>query len=608
MWTPPSPESNQNEVDEDPCVAIDVTDKRAIPFFTHDSGAILIKGGTVVNDDKMEVADVVIEDGKIAQVGEDLEAPAGAKIIDATDKFVMPGGIDTATNFKADEEAADDFESGTRAALAGGTTTVVDVVVPEKDQSLVDAVSAWKEDIESKACCDVALTVALPRWDESVKADIEVLVKEEGINSFKVFMATDLKLTNEELLDVFDHCKSLGAVVHVHAENGTIIGENEKRLRAKGIRGPEAILMARPEEIEEESVKRVCTLARHSNVPIIIDQPTSRSAIEVIRSQKEKGQVVVGQASVVSMVKNGSEYYNEAWSKAAAIVTSPPLRDEPDVQEAIVEAALEDVYATVCSNHKAYSNETKKSMGKNDFSKIPQGHNGVEERLAVLWDKVVFEEKSTASKFVALSSSNAAKMMSLYPQKGRIEAESDADVIIWNPNNLRTISSKAEFESKADVNVLEGVTLHGAPEMVIANGKVVMFEYEMNPALVAEAKVLECAPFPSILYDQVQDLDNHDKVVGVQRDDNKNEDDEEVDENNKNDENFGLTTPRKSSEPPVLNKRLGVYQRPMSAHGIRNQQDSTFSLAGGYNNEEFGSPKRAVKINAPPGGSSRAFW
>ena len=130
----------------------------------------------------------------------------------------------------------------------------------------------------------------------------------------------------------------------------------------RGIRGPEAILMARPEEIEEEAVKRVCTLARHSNVPIIIDQPTSSSALEVIRSQKEKGQVVVGQASAISMVKNGSEYYNENWSKAAALVTSPPLRDDADVQEAIVDAALQDIYAAVCSNHKPYCDEAKKSM------------------------------------------------------------------------------------------------------------------------------------------------------------------------------------------------------------------------------------------------------
>merc|ERR1712223_1059683 len=577
-------------------------------------GAILIKGGTVVNDDKMEIADVIIEDGKIAQVGQDLEAPSGAKVIDATDKFGMPGGIDTATNFKGDDDIADDFHSGTRSALSGGTTTVVDLVVPAKDESMLEAVTSWKEEIEASACCDVALTVAITRWDDSTKGDIEHLVKEEGINSFKIFMAfkNEMMLSNEEIPDVFDHCKSVGAVVHVHAENGTIIAENEKRLRAKGIRGPEAILMARPEEIEEEAVKRVCTLARHSNVPIIIDQPTSTAALEVIRSQKEKGQVVVGQASAISMVKNGAEYYSEDWSKAAALVTSPPLRDQPDVQDAIVEAALQDIYATVCSNHKAYCDEAKKSQGKNDFSKIPHGHNGVEERLAVIWDKLISSEKSTATKFVTLSSSNAAKMLNLWPQKGRIEESSDADVIIWNPNNVQTISSKAETESKGDTNVLDGVSLHGAPEFEIANGRVVVFEYEMNPTVThVGAKILSSEPFPSIFYDQVQDLDELGKVVGVEREISKTEQENSSNAGDEtdgpNDANFGLTAERKSSEPPVLNKKLGIYQRPMSAHGIRNQQDSTFSLTGGYN-EDFGSPKRAVKINAPPGGSSRAFW
>lgn len=239
--------------------------------------------------------------------------------------------------------------------------------------------------------------------------------------------------------------------------------------------------MARPEEIEEEAVKRICTLARHSNVPIIIDQPTSKAAIDVIRQQKEKGQVVVGQASVLSMAKNGGEYYNESWKQAAAIVTAPPLRDEADIQEAIVEAALEDVYASVCSNHSPYTDEDKKAVGKTDFAAIPHGHNGVEERMAVLWEKVVFAEKSTACKFVALSSSSAAKMLNLYPQKGRIEEGSDADIVVWNPNNLRTVSIKETSESRADVNVFEGLSVHGAPEYVVANGRVVVYEYEINP-------------------------------------------------------------------------------------------------------------------------------
>jgi len=178
----------------------------------------------------------------------------------------------------------------------------------------------------------------------------------------------------------------------------------------------------------------------------------------------------------------------------------------------------------------------------------------------------------------------------------------------------QTISSKAESESKGDTNVLDGISLHGAPEYVIANGRVVVFEYEMNPTITnVGAKILSSEPFPSIFYDQVQDLDDLGKVAGVDREITKN-DQEEI-SSNVEDETDGysdaysraLTAERKSSEPPVLNKNLGVYQRPMSAHGVRNQQDSTFSLTGGFN-ENCGTPKRTVKINAPPGGSSRAFW
>ena len=226
-------------------------------------------------------------------------------------------------------------------------------------------------------------------------------------------------------------------------------------------------------------------------------------------------------------------------------------------------------------------------QGKNDFSKIPHGHNGVEERLAVIWDKLVASEKSTATKFVSLSSSSAAKMLNIWPQKGRIEAESDADIIIWNPNNVQTISSKAESESKADTNVFDGVILHGAPEYVIANGRVAVFEYEMNPTVNhVGAKILTTDPFPSIFYDQVQDLDDLGKVVGVVREGSNKPDVESVAGSDvgdgKSDDTFGLTAERKSSEPPVFNAKLGSYQRPVSAHGVRNQQDSTFSLTGNH--------------------------
>ena len=325
--------------------------------------------------------------------------------------------------------------------------------------------------------------------------------------------------------------------------------------------------------------------------------------------------MVAGQAASVSLVKNGAEYFDEDWIHAAAYVTSPPLRNESDITDAIAEAAVNDVFATICSDHRAYSTETKRTAGKSDFSKIPHGMNGAEDRMAVAWDKIVHESKANASKFVALTSSNAAKILNVYPQKGRIEAGSDADLVVWNPNNVRTISSKEQTESKADFNVFDGTTVHGAPEYVMSNGRVVVYEYEVNQGVShVGAKILEAVSHPPVLYDQTQNLDTIGKTVSVSR---------QADETDRastgsagseaakfGGDDFGITTPRMSNEPAIVNKRLGIYQRPLSAHGVRNQQDSTFSLSGGCAGEpgEFGSPKRTVKINAPPGGSSRAFW
>lgn len=621
MWTPPSPEEGRVEVEEEACVAVDAKNTSATPFFEHNSGKILIKGGTVVNEDSKQEADVLIEDGTILEVGADLEVPSGAKIIDATDKFVLPGGIDTSTHLKSassnDLQVEDDFATGTKAALAGGTTTIVDVVMPCQGETLSEAVAAWKEDVEANACCDVAFVVTLPEWNDTVKADMEKLVKEEGISAFKVHLAfkDSLMLSNDELMDVFEHCKNLGAVVHVHAENGDVVAENEKRLKARGVRGPEAHLMSRPEEIEEEAVKRSCTLARHSNVPLVICQPTSQSALQVISQQRERGQVVYGQVSAASMAVDGGHYYNDCWTHAAAFVTSPPLRDDPKVCSAINDALANDQYQLVSSDHKVFTTETKAAEGKRDFSKIPHGLNGLEDRMSVAWDKLVASNKGSVQRFVAVSSSNAAKMLGVYPQKGCIAPNSDADLVIWNPNNVRTISAKEAAYTNADFNVFEGLSVHGAPEYVISGGRVVVYEYEFNTATTnVGAKYVASNAFPAALYDAVQDLDDLGKNVPVDRSPPPADVVDAAHQSSQqfsNAADFGLTTPRKSSGAPVINKRLGIYQRPMSAHGVRNQQDSTFSLAGGSGPEpgEFGSPKRTVKVNAPPGGgSSKGFW
>ena len=240
MWQPPSP---KKEVVEEEFVSLEAgKNVEATPFFDSDTGKILIKGGQIVNFDDITEGDVLIVDGVVTAVGDVDDIPEDVTIIDATDKYVIPGGIDSNTHLHEgvdNLEVLDDFFSGTKAALSGGTTMVIDLVVPRREESLIDAFNAWKEDGEENSCCDFALSVAVPHWTEKSKSEMEELSKGMGVNSFKMFMSykDTLMMGNSQLLESFHHVKNLGGVAKVHAENGDIIAENQKRLLANGVTG-----------------------------------------------------------------------------------------------------------------------------------------------------------------------------------------------------------------------------------------------------------------------------------------------------------------------------------------------------------------------------------
>jgi len=627
MWSPPSP---TEEIIEEDFVEVIIEKNTAIPFFDHQDGKIIIQGGTVVNEDGQEEADVLIDGGKIIEVGKDLEIPSDAKVLKAEGKFVIPGGIDSATHLHnpnngngTSPQMIDDFETGSKAALLGGTTTIFDLVEPQKGESLVQAYLEWKEDAEEKSLCDVGFAVALDSWNEAIKADMQELVKEHGVNSFKIDMEADgeeegiVRFDNQQLIEIFECCKSLGAVIQVHAENGVAIKLNERKLKNRDITGPEAHLISRPEEVEEEAVSRAMCLANGVNVPLVICAPTSKTASERILKKRSEGQVVLVQPSIASLVVDGSHIFNQCWSHAAAFVASPPLRDDPETPEALVDNITSNgngMFA-VCSSHKTFTAAVKGEFGLDDFTAIPRGVNGIEERMSLLWEKVVASEKGTPEMFVAASSSNAAKMANIYPQKGRIAEGSDADLVIWDPEESHTISSKTHTTA-ADFNIFEGEKVTGVASTVLIGGKVIVFERQMNPTS-RNGEIVSASAFPPTLYDIIQDQDASQEVFEVKRSIPSDAVDGKEDKTNENgvkndtvSDGFGLTTPRGggSAVSALLNKNLGVYQRPMSAHGIRNQNDSTFSLAGGYGKEGgVPSPRRSVKI---VGGSNRSdsFW
>ena len=438
--------------------------------------SLLIRGGTVVNADRAFKADVLCVDGRISAVGEDVsrDIPGSTRTIDASGQYLLPGGIDPHTHMQLPfmgTVTADDFYTGTAAGLAGGTTCIIDFVIPNPQQSILEAYRTWRGWAE-KSAADYSFHVAITWWSESVHRDMGTLVHDEGINSFKHFMAykNAIMCDDETLVNSFRRALELGAMPTVHAENGELVYLLQQEVAKMGITGPEGHPMSRPPMVEGEAANRAIAIAEVLGVPIYIVHVSCIEAADAIARARARGQRVYGEVLAGHLVIDDSVYRHPDFAHAAAYVMSPPFRPKGH-QEALWRGLQSGQLHTTATDHCTFC-APQKAAGKTDFSKIPNGCGGVEERMAVIWDAGVNSGRLTPSEFVAITSTNTAKLFNLYPQKGIISVGADADLVVWDPAGTKTISARTHH-SKVDFNIFEGRQVRGIPSHTVSQGRVV---------------------------------------------------------------------------------------------------------------------------------------
>ena len=435
---------------------------------------LLIINGIIINSNSTINSDIAINEGVITEIGQlNPKNFPDYQIIDAKWKYIFPGGIDPHVHLELPTPAGpscDDFLSGSKAAISGGTTFLIDFVTPSRGQSLMKALTLRLQE-SNKCLVDYTLHMGITWLDETIPEQMEWCVNEVGIKSFKVYLAYkgSIGIEYTELEKVMQTAASLNATVLVHCEEGDSILKNQKKFLSQGKTEPLYHALSRPAEVESESVRKVIDLCRKTGCKTYIVHTSTAKAIEYIRAAKKEGLPVFCETCPQYLLLDES-VYSEPLPDSLKYVISPPIRSKSD-QEALWIALADGTVDVISTDHCPFNTKGQKDVGIDDFTKIPNGAGGIENRLALLYTYGVLTEKVSLQQFVGLTSTNAARIFGLYPEKGAIEVGSDADLLIWNPEVKSVISVETQLQ-KCDANIYEGFEVGGKAEYVLRSGEI----------------------------------------------------------------------------------------------------------------------------------------
>ena len=455
---------------------------------------LLVKGGEIITACDRYVADIYCEGETITKIGKDLEAPPDTEVIDAKGKFVFPGFIDPHTHIYLPfmgTYAKDDYTTGSKAALIGGTTCMFDFVIASKQEEPLAALATWNENSVGKSACDYSYHIGVTRYDDEVESQLKEIVG-QGLPSFKIFLAYKgfFGVDDAELWNTLSLAKKLGVLTTAHCEDETIVGELQRKFIAEGKTEPKWHYHSRPPRVEAEGTHHLMTFAEMLDASVYVVHLSCGESLDVARAARLRGVKVYIETLIEYLLLDKTCAERDGF-EGAKFVMSPPLREKHN-QEILWNGLSSGLISTIGTDHAPFDFATQKPMGKDDFTKIPNGLPSIEDRIRLLYSYGVREGKLDIHRFVDCASTQAAKIFGLFPRKGTIQLGSDADLVIFDPEYQGEISVKTQAMN-VDYSAFEGFKYQGRPETVTVRGEVAVKDGEFV-GTVGRGKLLKRDP------------------------------------------------------------------------------------------------------------------